>query len=651
MRRIAFILSVLLIFSYCSIPEFPDDPKAPKWDVEIERIPILSADTLRIGDELSDEDFERVGPDSVLAVNVSSSTAFDISQQLKLKSQTETYSEAIGDFEITADESVDQDVLFSELYPVLAGAEGSSIPVPPTTLTPIENELVFDDFSSVTIVSGRLELQITNNTGFPLGDNVSLDLVDVGNADAIVESLALTRINHGSTGTFYFDLAGKTISGNLKTKLYGDMVGSEGSTVLIPSGANVAIHVTPETIVASSATAKIPSQSFDVSGTVDISQDSLTVIQAEIETGSMTVSVDNPFEYPIVVTMTIPNLTNQFGNQTIAMLNIAPNSNSQTMISLDNSTMDLSVQDLSFQTTLDVSPDPNTFYTLNSADELTVTAQFSKITLSSVTGNFNLKTEFPEIAEEIFADPPEELQNLQFADASLTLTFPGSPFDLDLDIYIRATKGGEVNEIIIDEYIPQGGSLVLSNEIVELLNMIPENLEITGTIIVIGNNVTFTKDDEVSVNYDIELPLEFSLTDASFADSDSLGMDNDVRDQIRDNMVSAGLEITIESTVPLSGTLTMFVGPDSTSITTEILTIGLPAPVIDSNGLVTQAGIQTYNVALTKDEFTAIADAYYFKFEIDLDDLENPAKLTANAYVIVKNVFISGGMTIDPEGF
>jgi len=796
MKNLIPILFILLIFSYCSIPDIPEDPKPPKWDISIERIPLLKADTLRIGEQLSDEDFERVGPDSILAVTIDSSTSFDIEEHLKLtpenqsfsedvgnlsmSSQSETFSEQIGNFEISTDESVNMDILFKELYPALEGAEGTNIIVPPITLFPIEKDLDFDDFESVTIISGRIKFVVINNTGFPLGNDVKLELIDEGRGLIIIETIDVPRIEFNESETFYVDLAGKTISGSLLIKLYGDLVGSEGNLVYIPQNSGINITASPEEITASEATATISSQSFnvsgsmdistdsvtlrsaeiqtgimsvsitnsfdfpitvdisipsityqtgqevnaeliinsgvsesvdinlsnttldlpganlefnttltinptsnvkytlqstdqitvnanfsdielsqatakikersfDVSGSVDINSDSLNVKEADISTGSMNLSIYNPFEYPVDIEISIPNLTYESGQEVGAYLYIYPKNTANTYINLNNTSLDLDGKDLKFNTSMKIYPDQDQYYTFNSSDRVTVEANFSEIKLSKVTGDFDLSADFPEISEDLFDEPPEELENISFENAILTITFPNSPFDLDLNITIQAEKDGEQKTVVIDEYITQGGSLVLSDEIVELLNMIPQRISITGSAHVIGNNVTFTDDDIIDVNYNIQLPLNFSLSNATFSESDELDIDEDVRDRLREDMIYASLEMTIENAIPVFGTFTFYVGIDTTDLSTEIVTLELPQPTI-TDGLVSQPGIQTLEIELDTEKFQALAAAQYMKFQVNLGDVSG-VKLTATDYIIVKNVYISGKITVNPESY
>jgi len=796
MKNLIPILFILLIFSYCSIPDIPEDPKPPKWDISIERIPLLKADTLRIGEQLSDEDFERVGPDSILAVTIDSSTSFDIEEHLKLtpenqsfsedvgnlsmSSQSETFSEQIGNFEISTDESVNMDILFKELYPALEGAEGTNIIVHPITLFPIEKDLDFDDFESVTIISGRIKFVVTNNTGFPLGNDVKLELIDEGRGLIIIETIDVPRIEYNESEIFYVDLAGKTISGSLLIKLYGDLVGSEGNLVYIPQNSGINITASPEEITASEATATISSQSFnvsgsmdistdsvtlrsaeiqtgimsvsitnsfdfpitvdisipsityqtgqevnaeliinsgvsesvdinlsnttldlpganlefnttltinptsnvkytlqstdqitvnanfsdielsqatakikersfDVSGSVDINSDSLNVKEADISTGSMNLSIYNPFEYPVDIEISIPNLTYESGQEVGAYLYIYPKNTANTYINLNNTSLDLDGKDLKFNTSMKIYPDQDQYYTFNSSDRVTVEANFSEIKLSKVTGDFDLSADFPEISEDLFDEPPEELENISFENAILTITFPNSPFDLDLNITIQAEKDGEQKTVVIDEYITQGGSLVLSDEIVELLNMIPQRISITGSAHVIGNNVTFTDDDIIDVNYNIQLPLNFSLSNATFSESDELDIDEDVRDRLREDMIYASLEMTIENAIPVFGTFTFYVGIDTTDLSTEIVTLELPQPTI-TDGLVSQPGIQTLEIELDTEKFQALAAAQYMKFQVNLGDVSG-VKLTATDYIIVKNVYISGKITVNPESY
>jgi len=121
-----------------------------------------------------------------------------------------------------------------------------------------------------------------------------------------------------------------------------------------------------------------------------------------------------------------------------------------------------------------------------------------------------------------------------------------------------------------------------------------------------------------------------------------------MRDFLRDNSMSAGITMSVENGLPISGALSLLVGPDSTNISSKILTLNLPKPTL-TNGVVTTPGATTINIELDKQKFLAIANANFYQFDVTIDDISDAA-ITATNYLVIHDVFISGSFLFDPEG-
>ncbi|MBN2013477.1 hypothetical protein JW960_29370 [candidate division KSB1 bacterium] len=659
MKKMKLLLVVSTLFlMYCTLDKL-NDPKPPKWDMEVEKIPLFKADTLRLGNELDADDFTRVGAESLLYVNQHDAKGFYLGDKLKITSQQESYADHIGEFQISGGQPINHEIQFSELYPGLSGSIGASIPIPGASIPAINRDTHFDDFVSVHIVSGGLQIDVYNHLGFVLGDNVILDLYDLSTNQRI-DQVNFSRINNQQSGTYFIDLAGKTISSNLQVRIHGDLVGSEGASVLITADAGFTVTVTAQNLVADQAQAKLPPQSFVLEGGVDINSDTLNVKTASIEQGSINISIDNSFQFPIQVDITIPNIRNRSSHAVTIQLVIDPGNRYDEYVSLNNTLLDLDGKDLRFETQLSIIPDAQSYYTLSSGDELVVIIDISDIQLLEVVGDFDIKTEFPHITEKVFKDFPDELKNVSLYNAILTLNFINSPFDqMVVNINMEATKGGETRPLNIYKTIQNGGSLTLdrnginsdqsSPTFIDIINLLPEQIDIQGNVRVTGHDISFNKNDSIGVEYTIDVPLAFTLDSTSIANQDTLKMKDKVRDQIHNYLTSASITLTIENALPLSGSLSMLVGLDSTHITDEILSVQLPQPAIDSNGRVTAPAIETLTVSLDQDKFEKLADSYFYKYEVKLDDIAL-ARLSANDYLIVSDVFISGKMLIDPDG-
>ncbi len=656
-RLIVFLMFALLTFFYCTL-DFPKDPKAPKWDIEIEKIPLLKADTLRLGDQLNPKDFTRNGADSIISIDIHDETQFDLKDNLKAPAQHKSFSDQLGGIKVNVTQSVETEIGFTEIYPELSSLLGTNAVVPETQITPVEKGLEFADFESMVVKSGGVTLELTNQLGFTLEGDVKLDLIDEGRGNNLILTVNLERVENGQTATHYVDLSGKIISNQLKVILYGTLNGSNGQEVEILINSALLVKIIPENIVVNEATARLPKQDFDLSGSADVNLDSLRIRQAKIESGFINLKIFNDFDFGIDLKISTQNILDNNNNQMSQTISITDHSEKEITFILDNTTIDLDNKNLNFDVEMTISPESDRMYSIKSTDSLTIEIDVSEIRFESVTGDFDLGTQFPEIHETIFEDAPEELENFVFHDVILTVGFINSPFDFKLDVNITAMKDGIIKKLPIVTSLSQNDSLLLSRDginnnhstptIVDLINMLPQEIKIDGDVRVKGENVTFSKNDQIGVRYGIDFPLIFSTSEAAFSHADSLKIETGMRDFLKDNTMSAGISLSIENGLPISGALSLLVGPDSTNISSNILTINLPKPTL-INGVVTTPGATTINIELDKPRFLVIANANFYQFDVSIDDISEAA-ITATNYLVIHDVFISGSFLFDPAG-
>ncbi|NOZ62470.1 MAG: hypothetical protein GXO74_12405 [Calditrichaeota bacterium] len=653
-----FALLILGLVSRCTL-NLPEDPRPPKWDLLVEEIPLFSADTLRVGDEFSRDTYNRLGPDSILSINKNGQKTFGLADKLRIQSQNVHASAQLGNFEISATQQSSTEIYFTDIYPELAGHEGQQAIVPPKDLTPVEKEVTLTDFDSVNVVTGRVRLEVTNHLGMDLSGDVRLAILDQVRANAPIDTLQLGLIRDGETRFFYVDLENELISSSILAVLFGRMDGSNGQTVTLVQGARLELSVSPEDIVADAAYgANLKEQILELTDSIDLSTDSLTVRRGEIEYGSILLEITNHFNFGIGLEIDVLSITDANGDPFSLSLNLSPGQTGSDVVYLDNGVLDLDGENLKFGIKLQIFPNASNRYDLKSSDELGVAVKLSDIQFSSVTADFNIATSFPEFEEEVFPQGTENLKNFDFHDVWLKMQFLDTPFDLGLNLTFNAVRSDTSYKIVIQKNIPANGSLLLNrngaNEdqsqptIVDLFNIIPEKMLVSGSVRVMGQNATFHKDDQMGVRYDLDFPLMFTTKNSHYSKTDSLNIDEDARQKIRDYTYQGSINVSLVNSLPISGFLSLFVGPDSNHVDSEIFTIVLPRPTLRNDGVVAQPASGSFVIELTKQKFTEIADSYFLRFEASLDDTPE-ATLTANDYLIVKDVFINGKFLIDPD--
>jgi len=653
-----FVLFVFGLLSRCTL-DLPKDPRPPKWDLIVEEIPLFSSDTLRIGEAFSRDEYNRLGPDSILSVNKTGQKIFGLADKLKIQSQNVHASAQLGKFEIKANQQSRTEVYFTDIYPELAGHEGQQAVVPPKDLEPVEKIITLTDFDSVNVVSGRVRLQVTNQLGMDLGGDVLLAILDEGRGNVPIDTLQLGLIRDNETKFFYVELENQRISSYILAVLFGRMSGSNGQTVTLVQGARLEVSVMPENIVADEAFgAELKEQVLELIDSIDLSTDSITVRRGEIEYGSILLEITNHFDFGIGLEIDLLSITDVNGAPFSFSLNLAPGQKGSDVVYLDNGVLDMDGEKLKLGIKLRIFPGVGNKYDLKSTDELGVAVQISDIQFSSVTADFNLGTSFPAIEEEVFSDETENLKNFDFHDVWLKLQFLDTPFDLGLNLTFNAVRSDTSYKIFVQKNIPANGSLLLNRygangdqsqpTIVDLFNIIPQKMIVSGSVRVMGNNATFHKDDEMGVRYDLDFPLIFAAKDARYSKTDSLKIGEDARQKIRDYTYQCAINVSVVNSLPISGFLSLFVGPDSNNVESELFTIVLPRPNLRNDGVVAQPGSGTFVIDINREKFIDLANSYFYRFEARLDDTPE-ATLTANDYLIIKDVFISGKFLIDPD--
>lgn len=660
MKKIIFVLISVSILAglRCSL-DLPDDPRPPKWVMRFEDIPLFKADTLIIGENLKRDKFNRLGPDSILSINRNGEKTINLADKLKIGSRTLDVSTELGTFKVNAEQRGSSVIDFTEIYPELADFKGGTGVVPSKDIGPVEKYVTLTDFDSVNVVNGRVLFDITNYLGFDLVGDVRMAMIDAGRGMAPIDTFKINQLRNGETRIFYVDLQNQMISSNILTVLFGHSNGSEGQTVTIPADARIESSVTPENVTANEAYgARLKEQVLNLSQSVDLSTDSLTVRKGEIEYGSILLEIDNDFGFGIGLEIEVLNIYDVNGDPFKLSLDLSPGDRGSSVVYLDNGSIDLDGTNLNFRIKMRIFPDVNGKYDLKSADKLAVLATINEIQLSSVTADFSLGTGFPEIGEEVFKDSDKKFVNFDFHDVWLRFRFLDTPFNLGLNLKFRSERPDTSYAIRVQANVPANGELLMNRHgvnnngesptIVDLFNMVPESLFVSGNVRVMGQNVTFSKDDNIGVHYELDFPLSFETKNAHYSLQDSLKIGEKTRQNIRDFARGASVSLSVINALPLSGFMSCYIGADSANVDEELFTIVLPRAQLNADGIVVTPASGNFSVEIDQQKFIDLANSNFYKLELRADDLPE-VTLTAKDYLILQNVIVSGRFLMDPD--
>jgi len=244
------------------------------------------------------------------------------------------------------------------------------------------------------------------------------------------------------------------------------------------------------------------------------------------------------------------------------------------------------------------------------------------------------------VEQELFEEPPEGLENLQFDQVNIIIRSLNIPFGYLLHLDCTATKEGETKNLQEDITIPGGDIAPHSVNIAELLNIMPEKISINGWISVL-ENVTITESAEYNIEYALDVPLRFSLTENTYIEEiDELDIDEDTRDMIDKNLISTSLEGTIINDTPIFGSIEFYVGEDSSAAGTPNLLFELALPERGTDG--------TINLSIDKTKLDYLFTANYYRVYITVNSVSN-AEMKSTDHIIVRDIYLSGEARIDIE--
>jgi len=250
------------------------------------------------------------------------------------------------------------------------------------------------------------------------------------------------------------------------------------------------------------------------------------------------------------------------------------------------------------------------------------------------------QVEITDVEQELFEEPPEGLENLQFDQVNIITRSLNIPFSFLLHLDCIATKKGETKELLREITIPGGDTSPHSVNIAELVNMMPERISINGWIRVL-ENVTITESAEYNIEYKLDVPLRFSLTENTYIEEiDEFEIDDDAKDVVDKNLISTSLVGTIVNDTPISGSIEFYVGEDSSAVGTPNLLFELSLPERGSDGII--------NLNIDRTKLDYLLNANYYRIYVTVNSVLN-AELKSTDNIIIKDIYLSGEAEIDIE--
>ena len=427
-NKILVILSIVF-FASCT-PDIPREGGFLKWSTFIE-IPLfkdsISLETLAEDSLISIENLSNYFQDGELSdsifvyhkqINIDK---VEVGNKLEIDPISSSFSQNIDDVSVSPiqknisskiglmslndiEPTATDPFIFRDIYPEIEDVNnGTMVAIPSFELMPIVKPFTFEDFESAEFSQGSLELTINNSMVIPLGSPLLIELLQVLLGDTLnipgasIEFDDVIDANNG-TATGTIDLTDISLPGEILVKVSGNCQGTSGIEIFIDEQAKNSgfdVSIGGSDLEVTSANAKIPQQLIEEDGVITLDPDSNKVVNALIESGQLTIDIDNYMDLSSTIDISIPSLEDPEGNIFFTSIDIAANAfgiNNQTnltgyslLMEPDNQSVDYNYDVL----TVDSGED---FILIESNDSLNVKIflegmeQGSDITFSQFTG-------------------------------------------------------------------------------------------------------------------------------------------------------------------------------------------------------------------------------------------------------------------------
>jgi hypothetical protein len=657
---ILMFIPTLMLAAGCEIAE----PKLPTFTTQVS-VP-LGEERLDVADALDGEEYLTELGGDILGFTVDGdpdtvSLDFDLAADIAAQS----IDQSLGSFTIDLDAPVGIDFTLSQLYPPAAMFHGLTVPVPPFPLVQTSGAEDIEDVESATLSAGTLVVSVHNGLPVPIGANnganqLVLELVDPATDDAFA-TVTFDLIPPFGDASRTADLAGVTLPGAASVRLVGGSPGSGGVPVLVNAGASIVVSASFLDLTVTEAVAVVPAQSFTSTFSTELPDD-YGVLEAVIADGGTVVTAVNEMSIPCHAVITWLEVVDLDSQPLTVTFDLAPHAQVSREVAFAGHVVraedDTPLTALTAQV-LVTSPGSNgQAVDLDAAAGVRADVGAGNIRFSSVTGTVPaMEYAFDPLDEAI--DLPEELSGLELTGATLTLELEntaGVAADAHFDL-TGTSAGGTTRTLQVDDQIEPAEAgraavtvvtLDQSNSgIVDFLNNLPTRITLAGGVTTTAGAIgTVRSGDRAVVRWRIVAPVEVIVHDSTiYGDPESLDLDTDTRDLLRDHAGAALADLEVLNHLPLGVELRLLFSADSTSIATDpLLAIGPIAIAAAQRDPLTHAvsapTVSHPQVALTAAEAALLGTEGLFTLvEVHLpDSAGEAARVLTTDYLTVRGV-------------
>ena len=503
----------------------------------------------------------------------------------------------------------------------------------------------FDNFKSVLVDSGFVNLKIKNNLPFPIdiGLIISDENKDILNIEA--KGIIPNQVYNISE-----DIKDKEIYNELKVEITSfNTVGSQGVPIdLSPSKDNFEISFEIDELIITEGEINISEVDDFFDGIYDIDlnfYDSVELKNIIFNQGRLNFGISSFLGYDVEIDYLIPAIRN---DDTISdIIELKSNGSYNIDYDITNYDFDLYNEIKEKYNNLRVSSKfkikSETGYILyKSNEEIDVTFTFSNLIFDEINGYFgnnkySIEKEEIELEKELLDFYDKIEGEFLFTNPRLGLTVNNSfgiPLFINLDI--QASNNNKSENIIINDRVVEAKSkdgsfeetkIFIDKENSNILNFInlppKDNLLIEGDIILNPDEKTYDnfilKNSEIEANTFLEIPFQISASNLMISDTfqiEDINFDTDLSD--------ARLLFNYQSDIPLTFDIELiYLDKTLFEIDRNVGEINIKGSETDANGYSTGSVSNTFEVNLSENLLKRIKELENIIMNIELNTEKN----------------------------
>jgi len=634
-KRISAIVLGLFLIVGCSFNE----PDPPSWDTTAKVYLPLKAVTMEklVNDSTLLADTTNGQP--IIKFELSDSTDWErvTRDDLKIEAFNDSFHTEIGIIKLQNSEVSSTPIHLEELLPAGAANNDTLPPYSDYSIAPDPKELNYNFYNRAVIEKGTMYLSFHNELFLTIDSGMTIEVWNNG-ADPQTEIARIVFDRpippFSTVQSNVVDLSGKEITNHFILRYTVPIKGCDTVTVVNEEWQNGTCYsvLTVKDLEVREAEAKIPEQSFSQNESVPLPTDQHKLIDATVESGNITLAIQNDMALHTQLTVRLPNVLCN-GEPKTFYYDLQPNSTVTQTIDLKdcqiqntkNPGQPLDSLDVEFDLT---AGSDDQIVTISQNDGMTVNVQTSEIYFRHIAGI--LKPISQEIApsEVDLQDVFDKLSGmgLRMEDLRLVFTFENQiDIPITTHLTIRAVhQDGGVNEertMNIETTIQRSSvspttTLILDKNyqnpysIVDLIAILPTQIYVSGDALIEGEG-SVDVGQGLRALYKIETPISYQLSDSLTFTGDVSTIetnDDDFQKTLSEDVHELTLHLSLRNDTPLGALIKVIFCADSLQLNSDVIAdssqkivvkIPIAAGAVDQNGYVVQPTENETDIRLT----------------------------------------------------